>query len=707
MVRALRQSTADRRSPIEATQGARVPSRARLRPSGDIAARHLGSEAVTDHGPPWSSGKFDDLNAFRVDLVARLSRHGAALEYFRERASGGFRSVTTKPADHLSPSSTATAVRSLVEAGSWAADWGRDGGLIRHFLDPDLKTQGLAPGNIYTTAFALDAIGALLRVNDRPLTLATALEPDELAALNRMVETVEQSLANGYASIGSYPPSAYLTQMGVRVLAMFGALDADLEARVASWAWDELARQLALMVARSKTADFFQLAYCAVLAARLTRNEDATPDQRLLIDAAVNSLFAAQLQDGTWPRSQPIFDIAGIGSSYCYEYELLVELLGTPFLQENLIEHLDQLRLIYSNLVSTAYHLDGEADGWSSGHRQNIGGPEAWATASAYHFLHRLERLVVESIRRSTFEYLRTPYSQPPTPYDSHDVDPPVHFAPDLLDSEVPGYGSLKELVHRCLAEPIRQQSHMLGIGRSLTSDTPNTAILYGPPGTSKTELARILAEYLKWPKLTIDPSHFVRNGINHISAEADKVFAMLDALDRVVVLVDEIDELVQERTSATDPMSRFLTTSMLPKLVTLNKGKRILFIVATNHLERFDVAISRPGRFDLILPVGPPTFEEKLKNWPVLADKLGNTVRNDAKRREQLGALTYAETAALAKKLVDATGNAEAISALDEAHASCTFESTVEQGSKDPKGTEVKWEAIWGDQVKKSRIPA
>ena len=87
----------------------------------------------------------------------------------------------------------------------------------------------------------------------------------------------------------------------------------------------------------------------------------------------------------------------------------------------------------------------------------------------------------------------------------------------------------------------------------------------------------------------------------------------MLSAAEQLVVLFDEFDEMVRNRADSGEILSRFLTTAMLPKLAKINKERRILFIVATNYINSFDVAISRPGRFDLVLQMMPPLAREKL----------------------------------------------------------------------------------------------
>src|SRR6185437_6167741 len=75
-----------------------------------------------------------------------------------------------------------------------------------------------------------------------------------------------------------------------------------------------------------------------------------------------------------------------------------------------------------------------------------------------------------------------------------------------------------------------------------------------------------------------------------------------------------EIDELVRERDMEKDAFGRFLTTSMLPKLAELWDARKILYFVATNHINYFDSAIIRSHRFDALILVGPPSFEAKIE---------------------------------------------------------------------------------------------
>jgi len=110
---------------------------------------------------------------------------------------------------------------------------------------------------------------------------------------------------------------------------------------------------------------------------------------------------------------------------------------------------------------------------------------------------------------------------------------------------------------------------------------------------------------------------------------------------------------------------SRLLTTAMLTQLNELRRQQSCIFIVATNRLRSFDAAVTRPGRFDMLLFVGTPNLSARLQR---LSSKLLN-VRLPVEAKEKAAALvsdymearwdslrffTFAENEALLNACVD-----------------------------------------------------
>jgi len=125
----------------------------------------------------------------------------------------------------------------------------------------------------------------------------------------------------------------------------------------------------------------------------------------------------------------------------------------------------------------------------------------------------------------------------------------------------------------------------------------------------------RAIAKKIGWPLVELNPSDFLKEGLENIYSQANDIFKDLKDLSRTVVFFDEMDALAQKREEGIDVTRQFLTTSMLPKLSMLHDEGQVLFFMATNHQRNFDEAIKRPGRFDLLICMAPPSWEEKLKN--------------------------------------------------------------------------------------------
>jgi len=358
--------------------------------------------------------------------------------------------------------------------------------------------------------------------------------------------------------------------------------------------------------------------------------------------------------------------------------------LARDQLRDLLLDYLPNLSLAAKSVSNSVYRVEGNIHTWTSGHHPQKGGPESWATASVYHFIHALDRVVAEAVRRELFRYLGS-HLPPPTQRKEKKSD----FANGFLDSRVKVNGkrlSLKKFLWDSFVEPLWKECDGIAAGRMFSKRTPRSTIFFGPPGTSKTDMSRKIAEFLGWSLLSVDPSHLLRNGMEGIQAEANAIFRMLEQSERIVVLFDEFDELVLERGSPkAETFSRFLTTAMLPKLASIHDRATLVFIIATNNIGDFDLAIRRQGRFDRVIQIMPPTFEAKMtkKNWGSAEINIESKFRQlrvglTPLIRKQLGDLTYGETDAFASELARLTDKQEAINVLGEFWKKCTLETRV-----------------------------
>jgi len=164
--------------------------------------------------------------------------------------------------------------------------------------------------------------------------------------------------------------------------------------------------------------------------------------------------------------------------------------------------------------------------------------------------------------------------------------------------------------------------------------------------------------------------------------------------ISATVILFDEMDALAQKREDIQlDVTRQLLTTSMLPKLANLWAQGRVIFLMATNHKEQLDAAITRPGRFDLLLCVGPPPWANKLaglaevvkglpsSDVPTIQELLGSLCASTT-TQDQLDMFTVAELHSFLNQIRRKKNTPDLLSALKQQDTK-EFERTVEEWAK------------------------
>lgn len=176
---------------------------------------------------------------------------------------------------------------------------------------------------------------------------------------------------------------------------------------------------------------------------------------------------------------------------------------------------------------------------------------------------------------------------------------------------DVRGMSDTKEEV-RFAVEQLRNRA-MLG---AMGARPVRGILLEGPPGTGKTLLAKAIAGEAGVPLLAVAGSDFIEMFVGVGAARIRKLWQQAMDSAPCVVFIDEIDAVGRLRGSnAQNIESNQTINALLQRMDGLGSRSDILVIGATNRKEDLDPALLRPGRFDRVIYVGPPTSLEDRKD--------------------------------------------------------------------------------------------
>ena len=180
--------------------------------------------------------------------------------------------------------------------------------------------------------------------------------------------------------------------------------------------------------------------------------------------------------------------------------------------------------------------------------------------------------------------------------------------------------------------------------------------LLYGPPGTGKSSFIQALAGELDFniAILNLSERGLTDDRLNHLLSNIPP---------RTIVLLEDADAAFSNRTQADEHGYRGATVTFSGLLNALDgvasAEERIIFLT-TNHIDRLDDALVRPGRVDMAVRLGEASQWQVEKLWDRFyseenadEDRIEQSPSDQAKMRfisemQKLGLVGRTSTAAL-----------------------------------------------------------
>ena len=168
-----------------------------------------------------------------------------------------------------------------------------------------------------------------------------------------------------------------------------------------------------------------------------------------------------------------------------------------------------------------------------------------------------------------------------------------------------------KQVIERRIVLPLTEP----GVAERYGVSPPKAVILFGPPGTGKTSFAKAVAGRLGWPFVELFPSRLAAPEVA-LATALRNAFTDLMELESALVFIDEVEEIAGSRSGVPSDPAHGVTNELLKLIPAFRQRAERLLICATNSVRSLDPAILRPGRFDYIIPVGPPDSTARAAIW-------------------------------------------------------------------------------------------
>ncbi len=164
----------------------------------------------------------------------------------------------------------------------------------------------------------------------------------------------------------------------------------------------------------------------------------------------------------------------------------------------------------------------------------------------------------------------------------------------------------IREMIELPLRYP--EVFERLGIG------APRGVLLYGPPGSGKTLIARAIAHETDANFFSVSGPEIIHKFYGESEAHLRKIFEEATRKGPSIIFLDEIDAIAPRRETVVGEVEKRVVAQLLALMDGLAQRQNLIVIGATNLPNSLDPALRRPGRFDREISIPIPDRNGRLE---------------------------------------------------------------------------------------------
>ncbi|MCG3128524.1 MAG: ATP-dependent zinc metalloprotease FtsH [Phycisphaerae bacterium] len=195
-----------------------------------------------------------------------------------------------------------------------------------------------------------------------------------------------------------------------------------------------------------------------------------------------------------------------------------------------------------------------------------------------------------------------------------------VKERPSVRFADVAGLEDVKEEIHLKMIYPFRHPE----LAQHYGIDVGGGVLLFGPPGTGKTMIAKAIAGELEATMFVITPAQLMSKWVGEAEQNVRKLFDAAKSEEKSIIFIDEVEALVPKRRSSDSTVMQRVVPQILQELEGFDRkaGRALLFMGATNEPWSLDTAMLRPGRLDAKIYVPLPDAAARFKLFEIYLGK-------------------------------------------------------------------------------------